>query len=97
MTNYRKQLLAASLMLATASLTSMVFTSYAAAQCVECAMYQDRDPFTGGLVTSTGKPAGAAPSAANNAAVSAHGASNAHAEMRGPHGRHVANPDARTR
>jgi hypothetical protein len=93
MTNYKKRLAAASLMLATATLTSMVFTSYAAAQCAECAMYQDRDPFTNGLKTATGKPA----PAANNAAVSAHGANNAHAEMRGPRGRHVANPDARAR
>jgi hypothetical protein len=93
MTNYRKQLLAASLVLATATLTSMVFTSYAAAQCAECAVYQDRDPFTNGLKTSTGKPA----PATNNAAVSTHGANNAHAEMRGPRGRHIANPDAPTR
>jgi hypothetical protein len=95
MTNYKKRLAAASLMLATAALTSVALTSYAAAQCAECAMYQDRDPFTGGLVTSTGKRAGAP--AANNAAVSAHGANNAHAEMRGPRGRHVANPNAPTR
>jgi hypothetical protein len=40
MTNYKKRLAAASLMLATATLTSMMLTSYAAAQ---CAMYQDRD------------------------------------------------------
>jgi hypothetical protein len=93
MTNYKKRLAAAALMLATATLTSMMLTSYAAAQCAECAIYQDRDPFTGGLKTDTGKPA----SAANNAAVSAHGANNAHAEMRGPRGRHVASPDAATR
>jgi hypothetical protein len=94
MTNYKKQLLAASLMLATASLTSIVLTSYAAAQCAECAIYQDRDPFTGGLKTPTGKPVGAAPSAAKHAAVSANGVNNAHAEMRG---RHVVSPDAQTR
>jgi hypothetical protein len=73
MTNYKKRLAAASLMLATATLTSMMLTSYAAAQCADCGMYQDRDSFTGGLVTSTGKPAAAVPPAANNA-VSAHGA-----------------------
>jgi hypothetical protein len=95
MTNYKKRLAAASLILATATLTSMMLTSYAAAQCAECAVYQNRDPFTEGLKTPTGKPAGAA--AANNAAVSAHGANNAHAEMRGAPGRHAGNPDAPTR
>jgi hypothetical protein len=87
-TNNKKRLAAASLMLATAALTSVALTSYAAAQCAECAIYQDRDPFTSGLATAPSKPAGA-PAAT-------HGVNNAHAEMRGPHSHHPASTDART-
>jgi hypothetical protein len=97
MMNYKKRLVAASLMLATASLTSMLLTSYAAAQCAECSIYPNRDPFTGGLETSAGKPVGAVPPAVSNAAVPSHAANNAHAEMRGHHGRNAGSPDARAR
>jgi hypothetical protein len=95
-TNNKKRLAAASLMLATAALTSVALTSYAAAQCAECAIYQDRDPFTSGLATAPGKPAGAP---AANRAASTHGVNNvnnAHAEMRGPHSHHAASTDTRT-
>jgi hypothetical protein len=96
MMNYKKRLVAASLMLATASLTSMALTSYAAAQCAECSIYPDRDPFTRGLQTSPGKP-GAVPPAVNNAAVPSHPVNNARAEMRGHHGRNAGSPDGQTR
>jgi hypothetical protein len=97
MTNYKTKLVAASVMLATASLTSMALTSYAAAQCAECSIYPDRDPFTQGLRTSPGKPAGAVSPAVNNAAVPSHPANNARAEMRGHHGRNAGSPDGQTR
>jgi hypothetical protein len=35
-----------------ASLATVMFTSYARAQCLECDEYQNRDPFTQGLVTT---------------------------------------------
>jgi hypothetical protein len=90
-TNNKKRLAAASLMLATAALTSVALTSYAAAQCAECAIYQDRDPFTSGLATAPSKPAGA-PAATHGV----NNVNNAHAEMRGPHSHHPASTDART-
>jgi hypothetical protein len=69
--------------LVAASLTSMVLTTAAFAQCADCAMYPDRDHLNGGVQTPAAKmgvvrPSGTAP-AANNAS----NASNAHAQIRG--------------
>jgi hypothetical protein len=57
--------------LVAASLTSMVLTTAAFAQCADCAMYPDRDHLNGGVPTPAAKlgvvrPGGTAP-AANNA------------------------------
>jgi hypothetical protein len=73
--NYKKTLVAASLTLVAATLTSMGFTSSASAQCAECSIYPDRDPFTEGLKTPEAKPPGAV-------AVPPHVTNNANAEMR---------------
>jgi hypothetical protein len=80
MTNY-KTLVAASLM-------SIALTSYAFAQCTECAIYPDRDNLNGGAQTPAGKmglvrPGGAAgvvvdPNVVNNA----NSPNNARAEFR---------------
>jgi hypothetical protein len=53
--------------LAAASLASIVWTSYAFAQCPDCALYPNRDPLNKGVKTPAGKmgvelPGGAAPS-----------------------------------
>lgn len=89
MKNGKRGLPAAFLTVAAACLASTVFTSYAFAQCAECALYPDRDPWTQGLVTTPApKPRGA---------VSPHNPYNAHAEMRGHHGRYVGNLDHRHR
>jgi hypothetical protein len=78
MTNYKKRLLAASLALAAATLTSTAFASSAFAQCVDC-MAGHRDSFTEGLVvTPHANPGGGA--------VPSQAARNAHAEMRGHSG-----------
>jgi hypothetical protein len=97
MTNYKTKLVAASLMLAATSLTSIALTSYAAAQCADCSTYQDRDPFTEGLRIPGAKPAGAVAPAVNNAAVPSHPANNARAEMRGSRGRHAGSSDSQAR
>src|SRR5689334_4138748 len=47
-----RRLPATLLTVAAASLASVMFTSYASAQCLECDEYQNRDPFTQGLVTT---------------------------------------------
>jgi hypothetical protein len=64
--------------LVAASLMSTVFASHALAQCAECSVYQNQDPFTQGLATTpesrTGEP---------NGAIRRHTVNNAHAEMRG--------------
>ena len=102
MTNFKTTLVAASLALATGSLTSVVLTPYAHAQCLQCAMYPDRDPLNGGAQTPAGKmgmefPNGAAPA---YAAAPPASVNNARAEMRVHHVhhvRHVRSPDARNR
>jgi hypothetical protein len=99
MTNFKKTLIAASLAFATTSLATVALTSYASAQCLECAMYPDRDPLNGGAQTPAAKmglvqPHGAA--AANNASPSA-SLSNSRAEMHVHHVRHARSPDARNR
>jgi hypothetical protein len=76
--NPKEMLVAAILMLAAATLTSMAFTSSASAQCAECSMYPNRDPFTEGLKT----PEAAPPSPARPHATNPHALNNAHAEMR---------------
>lgn len=84
MIDSKKGLTAASLTLAATALVSVAFMSYASAQCVECAEYPDRDPFTQGLVTRT-EPRATVPSQVTR---------NAHAEMGSyPRGQHVGNPD----
>jgi len=77
MMNGKKSLTTASLTLAAATLASFAFVSYASAQCAECAEYPDRDPFTQGLVTRPEQ----------RATIPSQATRNAHAEMRGPHGR----------
>jgi hypothetical protein len=62
--------------LVAAALMSTVLASSAFAQCADCSIYQDRDPFTQGLATPAGRPAGP------NAAISPHATNNARAEMR---------------
>jgi hypothetical protein len=99
MTNYRKTLVAASVAVATVALTSMVLTPAAYAQCLQCAMYPDRDPLNGGVQTPAGKmgmefPNGAAASHAASVPASVN---NARAEMRVHHVRHVRSSDARNR
>jgi hypothetical protein len=83
MMNYKAKLVAASLMLAAASLTSIALTSSASAQCVECAMHPDRDVLNGGVPTTASKMGlsvyGAAPRAG---AAAPDTVKNAHAEMR---------------
>jgi hypothetical protein len=91
---YKKRLVAASLMLVAASLTSIVLTSYASAQCVECAIYPNRDPLNGGAETPAGKSSRLG---RPNGAVAPNTAHNAHAEMRGHRGRYVGNSDGRPR
>jgi hypothetical protein len=98
MTNYKAKLLAAALMLAAASLTSIALTYGASAQCVECAMYPDRDALNGGAPTAASKMGlsvyGAAPRAT---AAAPDTVKNAHAEMRVHPGRHVATSHDRQR
>jgi hypothetical protein len=59
--------------LVAASLALLISTSYASAQCVDCAMYPERDPLNNGAQTPASKmgligPGGAArANAANNA------------------------------
>ena len=72
MSNNRKGRTGAALAVTVAALASLALTSHASAQCVQCAMSQDRDPFTEGLVTP--KQPDAVPSQTTR---------NAHAEMRG--------------
>jgi hypothetical protein len=87
MMNRRKSVMAASLAFAAASLASVGFATQASAQCAECSMYPDRDPFTQGLVTPAPGPA-VAPNATSHRSVNG-----AHAEMRGHHKRYVRNSD----
>jgi hypothetical protein len=88
--NYKKMLVAASLTFAAATLTSMVFTSYASAQCADCSIYPNRDPFTEGLKTPEAEPPGvvAAPPHATNPRAT----NNANAEMHGHRGQARATP-----
>jgi hypothetical protein len=88
--NYKKMMVAASLTLAAATLTSMVFTSDASAQCADCSIYPNRDPFTEGLKTPSVEP----PSPVSPHAANPHVTNNAHAEMRGHRGQ-VRNSDQR--
>jgi hypothetical protein len=64
--------------LVAASLMSTTFASHAFAQCADCSVYQNRDPFTQGLATTpesrTAEP---------NGAIRGHAVNNAHAQMRG--------------
>jgi hypothetical protein len=98
MTNYKRRMVAASLILAAASLTSITLTSGASAQCVECAMHPDRDFLNGGAPTPASKMglgvSGAAPRAA---AAAPDTVNNAHAEMRVHRGRHIGNSHDRQR
>ena len=84
-----KRLPAAVLAVFAASLASTVFASDASAQCAECALHQDRDPFTQGLVTKPAPKPGGAVSTQNRY----QNPYNARAEMRGYRGRHVATPN----
>ena len=63
--------------LVAASLMSTIFASHAFAQCADCSVYQNRDPFTEGLATSAGKTGGP------NGAIHSHAVNDARAEMRG--------------
>ena len=89
MTNRKTTLVASSLTLAAAALTSIAFTSSALAQCSECAVYPDRDPFTRGLLVTPTPAAAASP----KRVVTHRVANDAHAEMRGNRVRHAANSD----
>jgi hypothetical protein len=66
-----------------ACLTSIALTSYASAQCADCAMYPNRDHLNGGVETPAGRSEREAPNgaASNNAA--APNNANASAEIRG--------------
>jgi hypothetical protein len=64
--------------LVAASLMSTIFASHAFAQCADCSVYQNRDPFTEGL-TTTPESRTAEP----NGAIRSHAVNNAHAQMRG--------------
>ena len=100
MMNYRKRLLAASLVIAAASLATIASTSYASAQCMQCAMYPDRDPLNGGAETPYGKMnrlAREKGTAAPNVAAAPNTVNNAHAEMRGHRAHRVESPSERTR
>ncbi len=94
MVNYKKSLVAVSLALAAATLTSIASTSSAFAQCADCSVYQDRDPFTEGLRTAPANqpPAAVAPRAANPGAPN-----NANAEMRNRRSRTVGKSDGQPR
>jgi len=100
MTNYKKRLVAASLTLVAASLASTVMTSYASAQCVECAIYPDRDPLNGGAETPAAKaahPGGPNGATAPSSSAASRNANNAHAEMRSHRGHHAAGSAERPR
>lgn len=86
----RKQLIAATLTLAAAALPSLAFTSPASAQCSECAIYSNRDPFTQGLARTPATPDNAA-----SPAVRTRSARNARAQVREHHAHHVVNSDRR--
>jgi hypothetical protein len=89
MTNHKnkKRLVTATLTLAAASLASVLFTSYASAQCSDCAIYPNRDPFTEGLMVHPAtQPSSASPDV-----------NNARAEMRIHHRHHAVKPDSRNR
>jgi hypothetical protein len=73
------------LMVAAASLASVMFTSYAFAQCLECDEYPNRDPFTQGLVTT--------PPANQPGTSSARNSYDSRAEMRSHRSHHSRNPD----
>ncbi|WGR96920.1 hypothetical protein MTX26_20955 [Bradyrhizobium sp. ISRA443] len=92
MTKRKEGLAATFLTLASASLASMMFTSSAFAQCAECAIYPNRDPFTQGLAT----PA-PAPTVGQSRGASSRSPYNARAEMRGYHGRYGGNASRRYR
>jgi len=66
-----------------ASLMSTMLASHAFAQCADCAIYPDRDPFTQGLATPAGK------TGAPNGPISRRATNNAHAEMRGHYSQRV--------
>ncbi|VIO72155.1 hypothetical protein CI1B_42270 [Bradyrhizobium ivorense] len=92
MENRKEGLIAAFATLAIASLISMVSATDAFAQCAECSVYQNRDPFTEGLAV---KPA---PAEGANAQAPSEATRRAHAEMRGrQHGRRVVSPDRQHR
>ena len=91
MTMKGKRLPAAVLTVAAASLASAVFASDASAQCTECALHQDRDPFTQRLVTKPAPKPGGAVSTENRY----QNPYNARAEMRGYRGRHTVTPNHR--
>jgi hypothetical protein len=73
--------------LVAASVMSIALTSAAFAQCVDCAMYPDRDHLNNGAPTPASKMGvtrpGGAPAA--NTANSGNSANNAHAEARDHH------------
>jgi hypothetical protein len=81
MINRRNRLIGTAVMFAGASLASVALTSYASAQCAECSEYNNRDPFTQGLTTSS-TPGGA---------VAPRSPYNSRAEMRGYRQRHMGN------
>lgn len=95
-----KRLAAVWLLIAAAPVATVLSTSSAAAQCAQCALYPDQDPLNGGAETPYGKMnrlGREKGTAAPAVAATPNTANNAHAEMRGHRGRHVENPDNRSR
>jgi hypothetical protein len=71
-----------------ASLMSIALTTHASAQCVDCALYPNRDYLNGGAETPASKAQHAAPNgAAFNNGAAPNKANNASAEFRGHSGR----------
>ena len=67
-----------------ACLTSIALTSYASAQCADCAIYPNRDHLNGGVETPAGRLEREAPNgAASNNSATPNNANNASAEIRG--------------
>ena len=85
-----RRLPATLLTVAAASLASVMFTSYASAQCLECDEYQNRDPFTQGLVTTP--PANQPGTTSANRYRNPY---NSRAEMRGYRNQHPRHSDRR--
>jgi hypothetical protein len=71
-----------------AFLTSIALTSYASAQCVDCAMYPNLDHLNGGVETPAAKAQHGAPNGAvSNNGAAPNSANNASAEFGGHSGR----------